>query len=182
MKNLHYKEVYVFKEGKLTLEMKTLENLIIEFEPLAKKVVNDICRKTNNAYCKEDLLQNANIEIIGVFNRYDKTFNVTFAHFLKQSLFLSLFKKTNLDIQKNNRNIHLNECIAHCDVNDNFETVESIIDMSALLNKIPIRDREILKYKIKGFTQAEISKTLKISQSQVSKTLKNIRSKLKNAV
>lgn len=89
-----YKDIYTYKDMSLIFEKKSLQDALIEFEPLMLSIVNDIYIKLDCHCAKEDLLKYAKIELLDVYECYNCNTNGSFNHFAKRRLFSSLYLKS----------------------------------------------------------------------------------------
>ena len=180
---MQIKSIYTFKDNEQILESKTMLEILHDYQPFINKVVKQIHSSLGN-YCSiDDLKQNASLEMIYAYNRYDYNYGVSFNFYIKNILFRTLYNKTMIEIQKIQK-----LCLGYDDdfsaieygiiqesANKSMDSTVDLLDFNEFVDSCSNQEQLILKYRSEGLTQTEISEKLLISQSKISRILNKIK-------
>lgn len=186
---MEYKSIYTFKNDEKILESKTTKEIVLDYQPLIYAIANKIRCSVGDCFSTDDLVQDANIELIYAFNKYDHSYGVSFNFYIKNILFKTMYTKTMQKIRKIQKlSLGYNDDFASIEYSTNQESAYNSMDNAIELidfiefveNSCSKQEQLIIKYKTDGFNQTEISKKLNISQAKVSRILNKIKSEFVN--
>jgi len=152
-------------------EMKILKNMGL--------VVSCVMRMNNNLY-DEDLFQEGCLGLINAVDRFDPERGVEFSTYATSQInsYIRHYKRRNVFVkpkrQKNNYTYA--QRVSLCPSSPDGQDVEAIaidnVSVERFLNNLSSRDREIVKLRMQGLTQKNISEITHVKQQNVCIILK----------